>query len=62
MKSILPFRITAALATCAFIMLAMLHGQIDNTTGVNALGMLFTFLVGVITHTEKPDPKDPPAS
>lgn len=58
MKSLLPFKVTASLAAVAIALVCMQHGALDKDAGVMFIGSVFTFLSGVITHTDKPD--DPP--
>lgn len=55
MKSLLPFKITASIALIALALVAFVHDAIDAKTVVSIIGSLFTFAVGLVTHTEIPD-------
>jgi phosphate/sulfate permease len=59
MRSLLPLRITAALATGALALVAFSHGAVDAQVAMTTLGGVLTYLLGVITHNDPPAP--PPA-
>jgi hypothetical protein len=54
MKSLLPLKITASIALIALALVALAHKAIDAQAAVSIIGALFTFAVGLVTHTEIP--------
>lgn len=55
--SLLPFKVTAAIALIAIALVAFLHGAIDSQFFLLVVTPLFTFATGVITNTKVPDDK-----
>lgn len=55
MKSLLPFKVTAAIATAALLIISSIHGVLDAQVVTQDLGLVFVFLIGVITHNDKGD-------
>lgn len=55
MKSLMPFKVTAALTLFALALVAYIHKALDAVTFVSMITPVFTFLTGVLTHSEIPD-------